>query len=62
MKAGRSIKKEDMRPDWDKIKVEVMLIGLRAKFKNPELRQKLIDTGDAVLHEDSPTDLVWGKK
>lgn len=50
-----------LRDDWDTYKIEVMYNGLRAKFKNPELRQKLLDTGDAILHEDSPTDMVWGK-
>lgn len=52
-----------VRPDWEQVKVEVMLKGLRAKFQqNPELRQMLLATGDAVLYEDSPTDLFWGKK
>jgi len=44
------------------LKVKVMLKGLRAKFKNPELRKKLLATGDVSIHEDSPTDIFWGKK
>lgn len=49
--------------DWTRQKVGVMLTGLRAKFtQNPELRRKLIDTGDALLIEDSPTDMFWGGK
>jgi len=63
MQAGRSLRKDkELKDNWDDIKVEIMLTGLRAKFKDPELRDKLIATGNAVLHEDSPTDMFWGKK
>ena len=62
MKAGRALRQKNMTYDWDSRKVDIMLNGLRAKFKDPELRQKLLDTGDAVLHEDSPSDIFWGKK
>jgi ribA/ribD-fused uncharacterized protein len=64
MRAGRSLRiGKEFRRDWKKIKVEVMLNGLRAKFQqHPELAQKLLATGDAVLHENSPTDMFWGKK
>lgn len=60
---GRGLRPQEMVNDWDNKKVGVMLTGLRAKFtQNKELRQKLLDTGNAILHEDSPTDLFWGKK
>jgi len=51
-----------LRPGWDEgIKEEVMLKGLRAKFKQyPALRKILLSTGDAAIHEDSPTDMYWG--
>lgn len=62
MLAGRSLRSHEIVDNWDNKKVEVMLTGLRAKFKNPELRQLLLNTGNAILHEDSPTDLFWGKK
>ena len=62
MMAGRSLRKKEMVHNWDERKVAVMKKGLRAKFRNPTLRQKLLDTGDAILHEDSPTDMFWGKK
>jgi len=64
MRAGRSLRiGKEFRSDWENIKVEVMLKGLRAKFQqHPELAQKLLATGNAVLHEDSPTDMFWGKK
>ena len=33
----------------------------RAKFiQHPDLREKLLSTGDAILHEDSPWDKYWG--
>ena len=52
-----------LRPDWEDIKYLVMIKFLRLKFtQNDDLKAKLLATGDAVLHEDSKTDLVWGKK
>ena len=49
--------------DWDERKESVMLAALRTKFAQyPELAQKLLATGDAQLHEDSPDDLFWGVK
>ncbi len=63
MIAGRSLREgKELVDDWNSKKVDVMLKGLRAKFKNPELRKKLLATGDAVIHEDSPTDMFWGEK
>lgn len=53
----------EMPPGWSEIKEEVMLEALRAKFsQHPELAAKLLATGDACLHEDSPTDMYWGVK
>ncbi len=49
--------------NWDGIKEDIMLTALRAKFsQHPKLAKKLLDTGDARLHEDSPTDMYWGVK
>ena len=62
MCAGRSLRKDkELINGWEKDKIKVMLKGLRAKFENLELRKRLLDTGDAILHEDSPTDMFWGK-
>ena len=56
--AGRCV---TLRPGWEEMKEGVMLEGLRAKFtKYPNLRRKLLSTGDAVLHENSPWDKYWG--
>ena len=49
-----------MAPNWDMIKRDIMLKGLRAKFANLELRKMLLDTGDAVLYENNPEDAYWG--
>lgn len=63
MKAGRSIREKEMVENWDTIKFDVMEKGLYAKFnQNPILKEKLLKTNDLALHEDSPTDLIWGIK
>lgn len=53
----------DLRDNWDGIKVDVMLQGLRYKFstENPSLRQKLIDTGNIYIQEGNRwNDTFWG--
>ena len=73
---GRSLRphKGEFDPEWESPtvaygpafphkKIGIMLDGLRYKFnQNPDIKAKLIATGDAVLHEDSPTDMVWGRR
>lgn len=54
---GRKI---TLRPDWEEVKYDVMLAGLRAKFLDPKYSKFLLDTGDAIIREDSPTDFEWG--
>jgi len=50
-----------LQPNWDKIKFDVMLDALRAKFsQHPDLKEKLLSTGVVGLHEDSPWDKYWG--
>ncbi len=74
-KRGRSLSPDQMVPgwepstnemphDWDTNKLGVMLRGMFYKFGrgDPNLRERLLATGDAVLHEDSPTDKVYGVK
>lgn len=49
------------RPDWDAVKVGIMLDILRAKAEQHEyVRRKLLDTGDRELVEDSWRDDFWG--
>lgn len=49
------------RPDWDEVKVDVMLDILRAKAAQHDyVRRKLLATGDRELVEDSWRDDFWG--
>ena len=45
---GRSV---EMRPDWENIKIDVMRSALEKKFAIPELREKLLATGNEPLIE-----------
>lgn len=47
-----------LREDWDNIKYEVMYRALKMKFKDPELRAKLLVTGDEFLVEGN----TWGRQ
>ena len=50
-----------LREDWEQIKEKVMEDGLRFKFADPELRQKLIDTHPHDLIEGNWWgDRFWG--
>lgn len=64
MIAGRGLRPKEIVKGWDGLKkVGIMYRGLKAKFsQNSVLRVRLIDTGEATLHEDSPTDKFWGIK
>lgn len=55
---GRNVK---LRPDWEKIKVDVMRLGLILKFTDAELAKKLLATGDEELVEGNWWhDNTWG--
>ena len=56
---GRSIQ---LRPDWEQIKDEVMYDAVYRKFtQNPNLKTKLLATGDAQLIEGNTWhDHYWG--
>ena len=50
-----------LRPDWEEVKTDVMLNGLRHKFKDPDLRAKLLATEDEELMEGNTWhDNTWG--
>lgn len=56
---GRKVK---LREDWEKKKIGIMYELLTEKFRNPELREKLLATGDAVLVEGNRHgDRFWGQ-
>lgn len=49
------------REDWESVKEEVMLEGLRAKFEqHPDLRERLLCSGDRPLVEHTSNDEYWG--
>lgn len=53
---GKTVK---LRKNWKQIQADIMMKALRAKFEqNPELRKRLIDTGEAELIEGNN----WGDK
>lgn len=52
-----------MRPDWDEIRLRVMLRAVIAKFlarDQKELLRRLIETRSALLIEANPNDAFWG--
>ena len=50
-----------LRDDWEKIKDETLLSIIRAKFEDPKLAKKLLDTGDQELIEGNTwNDTYWG--
>jgi hypothetical protein len=50
-----------VRPDWDDIKINMMLEILTEKFKDEELKQLLLATGDSYLEETNYWhDCFWG--
>lgn len=50
-----------IRPDWDEVKDEVMLLLVRQKFTEPHLGRQLLATGDARLIEvNTWGDQYWG--
>lgn len=59
-RAGRKVK---LRPDWEKVKFEIMYEICEAKFsQNPELAEMLIKTGNEELVEGNTWgDTIWGK-
>lgn len=54
-KLGRKIK---LREDWEDVKLQVMKDALIQKYKQPFFKQKLLETGDAILFESN--DVFWG--
>lgn len=59
--AKRLGRKIQLRSNWEEIKDEVMLTGLRKKFADPELRNLLLATGDEELIEGNYwRDTYWG--
>lgn len=50
-----------MREDWEEIKLDIMEDVVRLKFKDPILKQLLLDTGHQPLIEGNHWgDIFWG--
>ena len=46
---------------WDAVRYDAVKAANRAKYEqNPDLKAKLLQTGDAILAEASPSDRIWG--
>lgn len=51
----------NVRKDWDDVKISVMRVAIAAKFvQNGCLRQRLIETGQAIIVEHCSKDAFWG--
>lgn len=62
VRAKRAGKTVLIRADWDDMKLQVMESLLRRKFQIPDLRAKLLATGDAYLEETNYWhDNFWGR-
>ena len=61
-KAKRLGSRVTLRPDWDNVKLGLMLEIVTAKFReHPELAEKLLATGDEELIEGNTwNDTFWG--
>lgn len=57
---GREVSNFDSKI-WDDNKTSIITTGLIEKFKqNPELKEKLLGTGDDLLAEMAVKDKIWG--
>lgn len=51
-KAKSMGRRVELREDWEKVKDQIMYEVVKAKFQqNPDLKQRLLDTGDAEIVE-----------
>lgn len=61
-KLGRKVRNFEPEP-WDAMKYEIVVKGNKAKFsQNPDIKEFLLSTDDAILAEASPYDDIWGIK
>lgn len=59
--AKRMGRQVDLISSWEETKDDIMYIGLKFKFSDPDLAQKLLATGDAELVEGTTWhDQYWG--
>lgn len=59
-KLGRD-RKIKIQKNWDNIKDNIMYEAIKAKFsQHPELKQILLETGNAIIIEHTENDHYWG--
>jgi N-glycosidase YbiA len=59
-KMGRE-RDRPLRDDWEAVKDDIMIEALHAKFsQHPDLKDKLLATGNAELIEHTANDRYWG--
>jgi ribA/ribD-fused uncharacterized protein len=57
---GREVANFDA-PIWDRNKFAIVWMANFLKFsQHPDLKERLLNTGDKILAEASPVDLIWG--
>ncbi len=50
-----------VRADWEVVKISVMCEAVKTKFiTHSDIQLVLLDTGDRLIVENSPTDYYWG--
>lgn len=50
-----------LRPDWESVKTPIMEKAVLTKFlTHPDIQEILLNTAEALIIEDSPTDYYWG--
>lgn len=50
-----------LRADWEAVKISVMWEAVKTKFlTHTDIQQILLNTGDRLIVENSPTDYYWG--
>ena len=57
---GKQVTPFDPR-SWDAVKYDIVKAGNRAKYEqNADLKELLLSTGDSIMAEASPDDMIWG--
>lgn len=59
--AKRLGRRVSLRPDWEAVKLGVMLNLLRKKFSDPELAKRLIDVTEEIIEDNDWGDFFWGR-
>lgn len=60
MEARRLGQRVHIRPDWDLVKLNVLKSILEAKFSDPNLKRRLLKTGDKYIGEENFSDSYYG--